>query len=441
MSTPPVTFTSDAHYGTFGDAHNIAINEDTGFAYAVGANACSRGLHMIDIADPLNPAFAGCFGADGYTHDVQCVVYTGPDVTYQGMEICFASNEDTLTIVDVTDKSRPRQLARQGYARSAYTHQTWLTEDHRHLLMGDELDELQFNLKTRTRIWDVTDLEKPFRASNYVAATLSPDHNQYVVGKHVYQSNYRAGLRILDMGCGARPKLHEIAYFDVYPQSNNRSFSGAWSNYPFFESGKVIVSSIAEGLFVLRPELPCTDDTPPEVAAGADDLHCLWPPDAPTGLLRYRGLRSGRERRLRRGRLGVRELRSAADGLQAPPLESTTRGRLRRQPGSDLRARGAVPLRLEARRSPLRDPHRGNGRLRKPERGDRHREPPRAAQLAGRSSVRGSHRHASLRSQRRSALEAPLKRGAVILSLGYELVMAWLDEDGTGQPEPDETPA
>jgi hypothetical protein len=30
-------------------------------------------------------------------------------------------------------------------------------------------------------------------------------------------------------------------------------FSGAWSTYPFFRSGTVIVTSVQEGLFLLKP--------------------------------------------------------------------------------------------------------------------------------------------------------------------------------------------
>ena len=57
----------------------MAINEDTGFAYIVGSDECAGGLHMVDISDPVNPTFAGCFGDHGYTHDTQCVTYAGPD--------------------------------------------------------------------------------------------------------------------------------------------------------------------------------------------------------------------------------------------------------------------------------------------------------------------------------------------------------------------------
>ena len=128
----PVSFTADAHYTDFHEAHNLAINEQTGFAYAVGGDACSGGLNMIDINDPLEPTFAGCFADDGYTHDVQCVIYRGPDERYHGQEICFASNEDSLTLVDVTDKTNPVMIKRHVYPRSSYTHQGWLTGDQRY---------------------------------------------------------------------------------------------------------------------------------------------------------------------------------------------------------------------------------------------------------------------------------------------------------------------
>src|SRR5690606_9195402 len=147
----PVTFEADAHYGRVGQSHNVAINEDTGFAYIVGnreAEGCNGGLHMVNIQDPLNPTFAGCFAEDGYTHDVQCVVYDGPDAEHQGKEICFASNEDTVTIVDVTDKQSPVMLSQAIYPNHAYTHQGWLTEDHRTFIGNDELDEMRFGHTT-----------------------------------------------------------------------------------------------------------------------------------------------------------------------------------------------------------------------------------------------------------------------------------------------------
>jgi choice-of-anchor B domain-containing protein len=116
---------ADAHYNEMGltSTHNIVGNEDTGFMYLVGTRTCVSGLHMVDVNEPKEPKFAGCFGQDGYVHDAQCVVYNGPDTKYQGREICFCYNENTLTIVDVEDKNNPTMLSREPYNNAFYTHQ------------------------------------------------------------------------------------------------------------------------------------------------------------------------------------------------------------------------------------------------------------------------------------------------------------------------------
>ena len=32
--------------------------------------------------------------------------------------------------------------------------------------------------------------------------------------------------------------LDEVAYFDVFPSGDFMTFSGSWSNYPYFDSGQ-----------------------------------------------------------------------------------------------------------------------------------------------------------------------------------------------------------
>ena len=121
------------------------INEATGFLYAVGTKTCAGGLHVVDIRKPDDPQFVGCYSDDGYirlkltmsnnsvssicfytfryTHDSECVIYSGPDAAYKDHEICFNYNEDTLTIMDVTDKDNMKMLSRTGYVGAKYTHQ------------------------------------------------------------------------------------------------------------------------------------------------------------------------------------------------------------------------------------------------------------------------------------------------------------------------------
>jgi choice-of-anchor B domain-containing protein len=253
--SPPVQFTEDGWYGGFQNCHDLVMNTDTGFAYCVGSNTCSGGPHMMSLANPLQPQFVGCFSGDGYTHDAQCVIYNGPDTAHVGKEICFASNTDTLTIVDVTNKAAPVMLSKTGYPGVGYTHQGWLTADHRYFLLDDELDEANFGHPTWTLIWDLVNIDAPVLMGHYTGPTNAIDHNQYIHQGYSYQANYRAGLRILDISDIANANLTEAAYFDIYPSSNTASFSGAWNNYPFFASGSVIVSGMEQGLFVLRPKL------------------------------------------------------------------------------------------------------------------------------------------------------------------------------------------
>ena len=230
----------------------------------------------------MNPTLIGSFAEDGYSHDAQIVNYIGPDPQYAGKEIAFCFNENTVTIVDVTDAGDPTLLSATGYSTSAYTHQGWLTEDHKYLLVGDELDEGSVN--TRTYIFDVQDLNNVTLIGTHVGATAAIDHNMYTHEGYVYQSNYRAGLEILDLANVAQGQLERVAYFDVYPASNSAQFNGTWSNYPYFASGNVIVSHIEEGLFVLRPNIAppclancgCTDATACNYDANAleDDGSC-----------------------------------------------------------------------------------------------------------------------------------------------------------------------
>jgi choice-of-anchor B domain-containing protein len=252
---PPVSFSETMHYAGFAEGHNIAINEATGFAYVVGSETFNRGLHFIDITNPMNPVAAGGFSADGYTHDTQVVTYAGLDTAYSGREIAFNCNEDTLTIVDVTDKNTPVQLSRTGYSNSAYTHQGWLTENHAYFLSNDELDERNnesINF-TRTHLWDVANLDAPIYLGFYQASVQSIDHNLYIHNGLVYTANYTTGLRVLDYSDIANGNLTEVAYIDTHPSMDSlTSFDGAWSSYPFFASGTVIIGDRDEGLIVVR---------------------------------------------------------------------------------------------------------------------------------------------------------------------------------------------
>jgi choice-of-anchor B domain-containing protein len=214
---------------------------------------------MIDIREPANPTFAGCYAdkstgnaRTGYTHDNQCVTYKGPDTRYQGREICFNSSETALGIADVTDKANPKPIAVGSYPNTNYAHQGWLSEDHRYFYLDDEGDELSGAVpRTRTLVWDVAKLDEPVLAKEFLGTTAATDHNLYVRGRFMFQSNYVSGLRVIDISDPVNPK--ETGFFDTVPTGENvPGFAGSWSNFPYFPSGTIVVTSMKEGLFIVR---------------------------------------------------------------------------------------------------------------------------------------------------------------------------------------------
>jgi choice-of-anchor B domain-containing protein len=255
VSAAPIVFSSDNRYTGIGNAHNIVINEATGFAYPVGTNrddAFNGGVHFLDLQNPVAPISAGGWGVNGYTHDAQVINYNGPDTDYSGAEIFVGANENQVVLVDISQKDTPVPLSTLDYPFIGYTHQGWFTEDQRYFILGDELDEINSGFRSRTLIFDMTDLNNPILHDTYLGPTSAIDHNGYVLANEFFLANYTAGVRVLDISSIAEKSIFEIGFFDTYPASDNTQFDGVWSIYPFFESGKILVSDINSGLFVIK---------------------------------------------------------------------------------------------------------------------------------------------------------------------------------------------
>ncbi|MFS4466358.1 choice-of-anchor B family protein [Maribacter sp. 2210JD10-5] len=255
VTNPPVTFSDDGRYTAIGNAHNIVINETSGFAYPVGTardDTFNGGVHFLNLQNRTTPTLAGGWGDNGYTHDAQVITYQGPDTSYVGAEIFIGANEDQVVVVDITDKTAPEEIATLPYPNIGYTHQGWFTEDQRYFILGDELDEIRSGFRSRTLIFDMTDLDNPVLHDTYLGPTSAVDHNGYVLGNEFYLANYTAGVRILDISGIEEKNIVETSFFDTHPENNNTQFDGAWSIYPYFDSGKILVSDINRGLFIIQ---------------------------------------------------------------------------------------------------------------------------------------------------------------------------------------------
>lgn len=283
-------FTADHTYTGYGQAHNIAINIETGYAYTAGSGVAGNGrpgfgIHALNISDPSSPVLELQLPDFGYSHDAQIINYKGPDSDYFDKEIYVGSNETKVVFVDVTDKTSP-QLISEFFYDDEYTHQAWLTEDHSFALLGDELDELdkstqpwslKTNVQTRTIVIDIRDLDNPTLHFNYLSDTEAIDHNGYVLGSNYYLASYTSGMRVIDIINIEQKSFSEVGFFDTHADNHDHNlikntsnvwsdpgdhdgkkgqeieaFNGAWNVYPFFKSENIIISDINSGLFIVK---------------------------------------------------------------------------------------------------------------------------------------------------------------------------------------------
>lgn len=242
-----------ANYQGFDTAHNLAIDTESGFAYAIGGDTCGGGLVIVDITDPIRPTPASCFDEAGPLHDAQCVVYDGPDRDYTGRQVCFAAGLEKLVVIDVTNKSGPLLISSETYGNVGYTHQGGLSADQRWFFLGDEFDESNTNTNTRTLVWDLEDLDEPIWIGDFVDELGATNHNIFVVGSLMYQANYEGGLRIFDVSDPGSLLYPLVGWFDTYPSRNSSEFNGAFGVYPYFPSGVIAISNMGTGLLLVRP--------------------------------------------------------------------------------------------------------------------------------------------------------------------------------------------
>jgi choice-of-anchor B domain-containing protein len=206
---------------------------------------------------------------DGYVHDAQCLIYRGPDAEFEGHEICYGYNEDSLTIYDVTDKKAPVILSNTSYEGAAYTHQGNVLDpmNQQFLLLDDEYDEYDqvgpaIPGHPITYIWDISSLRAPKQTGLYKSGAKGIDHNQYVANGFAYQSNYGTGFRVLDVrsipddptGAGVK----EVGFFGMRPH-----------HYAL----KVILLTLAQ-MFTPRMTT-CLVEVPLTLLVHGRAMHCL----------------------------------------------------------------------------------------------------------------------------------------------------------------------
>ena len=239
-----------------GGAHNVAVFN--GYLWVTGGRQSGNaGVRVYDVRiTPEAPDFVSEFKpnhfASPYYHDfeVKGNYGFGPGIYNDGMDI-----------LDVSDPANITLIGTFNYPGGSGIHNSCTSKDGNTLYVGDEIGAAG----NWTRIFDISDVNNVELVKDLIVDEDAVVHNCYTKGDILYVAHYTEGLRVYNIQDPLNPV--EVAFYDTYLQPGYGT-NGAWNVYPYFESGKLIVSDLQSGLFVIVPEAAAvTDEANPEAAA------------------------------------------------------------------------------------------------------------------------------------------------------------------------------
>lgn len=240
-----------------GRTHTLAVDPIAGFLYTCGSNQGTGTTMCFSLADPSNPVRVGANSmTTNYQHAGLPVTYTSGALAGKTMWYGFSEGRG-VDIYDFTNKAAPVKIATATYPNIGYCHQGWVSDDLKYLYVDDEFDEGNLNVPTRSLVFNVQDPYHPTFVGTFTSGEMATDHNQYWKDGFLFQANYKSGLRIFDTTSDPEHPI-QTGWFDTYPEANSSGYAGAWSPYPYFPSGIVIISDLQRGLFIFDPTAAVT---------------------------------------------------------------------------------------------------------------------------------------------------------------------------------------
>ncbi|MGH1365583.1 MAG: choice-of-anchor B family protein [Calditrichia bacterium] len=247
LSDLPNSVSLAATYTGFSTSHNIFIDVPNGILYAEGSGGVV--VRILDLVDPLSPVEIASLGIE--CHDI---------MVWDDLLVVSEGGSGSFGFWDVANPASPAFITRVNVPAAGYCHNAWISEDGNYMMTTEETTG-----KT-VKTWDISDLGNiTLTDENLGSSGLA--HNAHIKGKFSYVSHYADGMEIYDFTDPTN--VVRAGFYDTFPGGGG-GFSGSWGAYPFFQSGKVLISDQSTGLYVVY-------------FAGAADLK----PADPTGFTAY----------------------------------------------------------------------------------------------------------------------------------------------------------
>ncbi|MCH8027134.1 MAG: choice-of-anchor B family protein [candidate division Zixibacteria bacterium] len=231
--TAPVQVSTIAHDGGSG-AHNCKVEGD--YLYIIGDHI-TGGVLIYDISTPASPTFVSSF-EPYYYHDID--IYN--DTLYAA-----AIWGEGIDVLDISNKAAPSLITTFNYPGSG-VHNVAVLDSGRYVALGDEIGTGQ-----HTRIFDVQNLGSVTKVADIIVDPSASAHNCYVKNSILYIAHYTEGLQLYNVANPTSPLL--IGYYDTYLGSGY-GYRGNWNVYPYLPSGKILLSDMQSGLFVVELSEP-----------------------------------------------------------------------------------------------------------------------------------------------------------------------------------------
>ncbi len=220
--------------GTNG-AHNCMVNGN--YLYVIG-NHDIGGLQIWNIINPAVPVSVGLF-QPFYYHDIDI---------HNDTLIGFGIYGEGIDLVNIANKTAPSLIRRFNYPGSG-SHNGEFLQGHKYVAIGDEIG----SSGNHTRMFDLRDLNNISNIFDIIVDPNAVAHNCYARNDTLFIAHYSEGVRMWDVSDPFNPT--ELGYYDSYLPAEY-GYLGVWNVFPFFASGKVIISVMQSGLFVLKPPTP-----------------------------------------------------------------------------------------------------------------------------------------------------------------------------------------
>ena len=219
-------------------AHNVFVDNDSDLLYLCSTSSPSTytPIRVLDVSNPTSPTeFIDLSPWVSYCHDI----YVENDTAWVnsgGAGLFVLHIDSTPTIIGtLTD-----------YPFQGGNHSGWWIPENNVYVLADETHGSPLKVIDTS---DMTDLQVVSTLSSGVDPQSIP-HNLMVRDGLVFVSYYHDGLQVFDISDPASPNL--IAWFDTFIETSHAGFAGAWGVHSALPSGRILISDITNGLFVLE---------------------------------------------------------------------------------------------------------------------------------------------------------------------------------------------